>query len=347
MKFGFRTPSLKKRIAARTSWKRYVRHNLGVKAPRGWGWLTNPKKAAYNRIYNRTTVDPVKLILGGGRSKRAAVSPVARRRTRRSKRAVTAPVALLVIGVVIYIGYIINGSVGQTTTPSIDANNVTSVTPSIVAGNVTPAAPSIDGSNVNPAPQPNAATTIPDVASDTSRSLEDRLADAVAQDTKSKSKLDAIKKKLLAALLDSSPEYKDDLAERDAAEAKEDQLRAMDSSGVAEAAMEWMQDVGTITKIEDSYLNASISYQMAQVDLDKKSSLIASLKKQIEDRDKLAAQAALAAQNAAAQSAAADSSSTDNSGADAGYGDGKTQHVNGYTRQNGTYVQPYYRSSAR
>jgi hypothetical protein len=56
MKFGFRKPSLKKRIAARTSWKRVVRHNLGLKAPRGWGWLTNPRKAAYNRIYNRTTV---------------------------------------------------------------------------------------------------------------------------------------------------------------------------------------------------------------------------------------------------------------------------------------------------
>jgi len=32
------------------------RHSLGFKAPRGWGWLTNPKRAAYNRIYNRTTV---------------------------------------------------------------------------------------------------------------------------------------------------------------------------------------------------------------------------------------------------------------------------------------------------
>jgi hypothetical protein len=57
MKFGLRTPSLKKRIAARTSWKRVVRHNLGIKAPRGWGWLTNPQKAAYNRVYSKTTVD--------------------------------------------------------------------------------------------------------------------------------------------------------------------------------------------------------------------------------------------------------------------------------------------------
>lgn len=55
MKYGIRKPSLKKSIAARTSLKRYVRHSLGLKAPRGWGWLTNPKKAAYNRVYHRTT----------------------------------------------------------------------------------------------------------------------------------------------------------------------------------------------------------------------------------------------------------------------------------------------------
>ena len=55
VRFGFRVPSLKKRISARTSLKRYVRHSLGLKAPRGWGWVTNPKRAAYNRIYSRTT----------------------------------------------------------------------------------------------------------------------------------------------------------------------------------------------------------------------------------------------------------------------------------------------------
>ena len=51
MKVGFRTPSIKKRIAARTSVKRYVRHSLGVKAPRGYGWVTNPKKYAYNFVF--------------------------------------------------------------------------------------------------------------------------------------------------------------------------------------------------------------------------------------------------------------------------------------------------------
>lgn len=55
MKFGLRIPSLNKRLAARTSPARWVRNSLGLKAPRGWGWLSNPKKAAYNRVYNRTS----------------------------------------------------------------------------------------------------------------------------------------------------------------------------------------------------------------------------------------------------------------------------------------------------
>jgi hypothetical protein len=55
MKFGFRIPSLNKRIAARTSVKRMIRQNLEFKAPRGMGWITDPKKAMYNRVYNRTS----------------------------------------------------------------------------------------------------------------------------------------------------------------------------------------------------------------------------------------------------------------------------------------------------
>lgn len=55
VRFGFRVPSLTKRIAARTSIKRLVKNKLGLRAPRGWGWITNPRKAAYNRVYNRTT----------------------------------------------------------------------------------------------------------------------------------------------------------------------------------------------------------------------------------------------------------------------------------------------------
>ncbi|TCR04061.1 hypothetical protein [Neorhizobium sp. JUb45] len=51
-----RKPSLKKSLAARTSTKRIVKNAVGLKAPKGWGWLTNPKKAAYNRSYNRGSV---------------------------------------------------------------------------------------------------------------------------------------------------------------------------------------------------------------------------------------------------------------------------------------------------
>jgi len=70
MKFGMRTPSLKKMISARTSPARYVRQSLGFKAPRGWGWLTNPKRAAYNRVYSRTTFSVwslLKSLFGGKR----------------------------------------------------------------------------------------------------------------------------------------------------------------------------------------------------------------------------------------------------------------------------------------
>ena len=55
MKFGFRIPSLTKRIAARTSIKRIIRHNLGFKAPKGLGIITDPEKAIYNQVYNKTS----------------------------------------------------------------------------------------------------------------------------------------------------------------------------------------------------------------------------------------------------------------------------------------------------
>jgi hypothetical protein len=51
MKFGPRRPSFRKSWGARTSFKR----RFAPRMPRGYGWLRNPRKAAYNRIYNRTT----------------------------------------------------------------------------------------------------------------------------------------------------------------------------------------------------------------------------------------------------------------------------------------------------
>lgn len=58
MKFGLRTPSLKKSISARTTGraKRTIKKALipGY-GKKGMGWLKNPKKAAYNKAYNKTS----------------------------------------------------------------------------------------------------------------------------------------------------------------------------------------------------------------------------------------------------------------------------------------------------
>lgn len=62
MKIGIRKPSLNKSIAARISLKRKVNNALGLRMPRGLGFLRNPKKAMYNKIYNRTTISLPSLI---------------------------------------------------------------------------------------------------------------------------------------------------------------------------------------------------------------------------------------------------------------------------------------------
>ena len=77
MKFGLRRPSLRKRFAAHTSVRRFIRHSLKVKAPRGYGWVTNPRRAAYNRIYNLTTVGVGGLVGPGSRRRATAGNPVA------------------------------------------------------------------------------------------------------------------------------------------------------------------------------------------------------------------------------------------------------------------------------
>lgn len=70
MKFGFRTPSIKRSISARTTGrakraiKRAIIPGYGRK---GMGLLTNPKMSIYNRVYRRTTFglgDIVKFLFG-------------------------------------------------------------------------------------------------------------------------------------------------------------------------------------------------------------------------------------------------------------------------------------------
>ncbi len=58
MKFGMRKPSLKRSLKAATTGKakravkKAVIPGYGQK---GAGWIKDPKKAAYNKVYNKTT----------------------------------------------------------------------------------------------------------------------------------------------------------------------------------------------------------------------------------------------------------------------------------------------------
>ena len=60
MKMGMRKPSIKKSFKARTTGKakraikKAVIPGYGKK---GMGWVKDPKKAAYNKVYNKTTFD--------------------------------------------------------------------------------------------------------------------------------------------------------------------------------------------------------------------------------------------------------------------------------------------------
>lgn len=62
MKYGYRTPSIKKSISSQTTGK----INRSVKSAvnplynkKGMGYINNPHKAMYNKIYNKTTVGVV------------------------------------------------------------------------------------------------------------------------------------------------------------------------------------------------------------------------------------------------------------------------------------------------
>ena len=58
MKIGFRKPSLKKSLKARTTakWKRQAKKAIIPEyGKKGSGWIKNPKKAAYNKVYHKTT----------------------------------------------------------------------------------------------------------------------------------------------------------------------------------------------------------------------------------------------------------------------------------------------------
>lgn len=60
MKFGFRKPSIKKSIKARTTGrvKRGVKSNLSpFYGKKGTGLVREPKRSVYNKVYKKTTFD--------------------------------------------------------------------------------------------------------------------------------------------------------------------------------------------------------------------------------------------------------------------------------------------------
>ena len=68
MKMGIRKPSIKKSISARTTGKikRQMKSTVNpLYGKKGMGVVNNPKKAVYNKVYNKTTVDVSDLAKGG------------------------------------------------------------------------------------------------------------------------------------------------------------------------------------------------------------------------------------------------------------------------------------------
>lgn len=80
MKIGIRTPSLKKSFKARTTGRinRTLKKSVNpLYGKKGMGYIKNPEKAIYNKVYHKVTVDPLKTLKNGSRNntKRTAPEP--------------------------------------------------------------------------------------------------------------------------------------------------------------------------------------------------------------------------------------------------------------------------------
>ena len=80
MKIGIRTPSLKKSFKARTTGRinRTLKKSVNpLYGKKGMGYIKNPEKAIYNKIYHKATIDPLKPLKNGSRNntKRTASEP--------------------------------------------------------------------------------------------------------------------------------------------------------------------------------------------------------------------------------------------------------------------------------
>lgn len=73
MKIGIRKPSLKKSLKAKTTGraKRAMKSAVNpLYGKKGMGMINNPKKAMYNKVYNKTTVSAKDVLSGGSSANR-------------------------------------------------------------------------------------------------------------------------------------------------------------------------------------------------------------------------------------------------------------------------------------
>lgn len=79
MKVGVRKPSLKKSIKARTTGKvkRSIKKaTIPGYGQKGMGYINNPKKAVYNKVYNKTTIDAKNIFESNTNNKKTDESSV-------------------------------------------------------------------------------------------------------------------------------------------------------------------------------------------------------------------------------------------------------------------------------
>lgn len=78
MKIGVRTPSLKKSLKARTTGRlnRTLKKSVNpLYGKKGMGYIKNPEKAIYNKVYHQVTVDPLKPLKNGSRNNTKQTTP--------------------------------------------------------------------------------------------------------------------------------------------------------------------------------------------------------------------------------------------------------------------------------
>jgi TM2 domain-containing membrane protein YozV len=78
MKIGVRTPSLKKSLKARTTGRlnRTLKKSVNpLYGKKGMGYIKNPEKAIYNKVYHKATVDPLKPLKNGSRNSTKQTAP--------------------------------------------------------------------------------------------------------------------------------------------------------------------------------------------------------------------------------------------------------------------------------